>query len=176
MTDKKLGPATIERDFYTKRMFDDHLMKPDNYRRIQPTEAAQILATLKIKVGQFAHSFSNIIPDNEKEYLLRSIKQHKTIPSFYLTITSGLGCWLDQQLQPFCKKLPTFVKSSIKLTELLKLLPDLPDRDRLLLTADAVSMYTNIDTDYALSACPSSHGSSQGHHQIRQSWQSSISS
>jgi hypothetical protein len=169
MTDKNLGPAVIERDVYIKRVFNDHLLKTDTYRRIEPDEAAQILTTIKMKVGQFTQSFSHVLPENEREYLLRSIKQHKKIPSFYLTmkihktpmatrpivaicgtITSGLGCWLDQQLQPICKKLPTYLKSSFELTELLKSLPDLPDGARLF-TADAVSMYTNIDTDHALS-------------------------
>jgi hypothetical protein len=122
-----------------------------------------------MKVGQFTQSFSHILSINEKEYLLRSIKQHRNIPSFYLTmkinmtpmatqpivairgsITPGLGTWLDQQLQPICKKLPTYLKSSFVLTGLLKDLPDLPDGARLF-TADAVSMYTNIDTGHALS-------------------------
>jgi hypothetical protein len=122
-----------------------------------------------MKVGQFTQSFPHILPINEKEYLLRSIKQHRKIPRFYLTmkihktsmatrpivairgsITAGLGTWLDQQLQPICKKLPTYIKSSFELTDLLKDLPDLPDSARLF-TADAVSMYTNIDTDHALS-------------------------
>jgi hypothetical protein len=169
MTDKKLGPAVIERDVYIKRVFADHLLKPETYRRIQPNEAAELLTTLKMKVGQFAQSFKNTLPENETEYLLRSIKQHKKIPSFYLTtkihktpmatrpivairgsITSGLGCWLDQQLQPLCKKLPTYLKSSFELTELLNDLPDLPPGTKLF-TADAVSMYTNIDTDHAFS-------------------------
>jgi hypothetical protein len=70
MTDKNLGPAVIKRDVYIKRVSNDHLLNSDTYRRIEPTEAAQILTTLKLKVGQFAQSFSNILPDNEREYLL----------------------------------------------------------------------------------------------------------
>ena len=168
MTDKNLGPAVIERDVYTRRVFQDHLLQAETYRRIDPTEAAEIITTIKMKVGQFLQSFSGVIPANEKEYLSRSIKLHKKIPTFYLTmkihktpmatrpivairgsITSGLGCWLDQQLQPICKKLPTYLKSSFELTDLLTALPALPEGARLF-TADAVSMYTNIDTDHAL--------------------------
>jgi hypothetical protein len=40
---------------------------------------------------------------------------------------SGLECWQDQQLQPICKRLPTCLKSSFELTDLLKNLPDLPE-------------------------------------------------
>jgi hypothetical protein len=122
-----------------------------------------------MKAGQFTQSFSHILWINKKEYLLQSIKQHRTIPSFYLTmkihrtpianrpivairgsITAGLGTWLVQQLQPICKKVLSYLKSSFELTDLLKDLPDLPDGARLF-TADAVSMYTNIKTDHALS-------------------------
>ena len=31
MTDKNLGPAVIERDVYTKHVFEDHLLKTDTY-------------------------------------------------------------------------------------------------------------------------------------------------
>jgi hypothetical protein len=122
MTDKNLGPAVMERNVYTRRVFNDHLLKNDTYQRIEPEEAAQILTTLKMKVGQFTQSFSKILLINEKEYLLRLIKQHQNNSKFYLrmkihntpmatrpivaingSITAGLGCWLDQQLQPICK-------------------------------------------------------------------------
>jgi hypothetical protein len=117
MTDKNLGPAVIERNVYTRRVLEDHLLQADTYQRIEPMEAAQIITTIKMKVGQFLQSFSKIIPNNKREFLIRLIKQHKKIPLFYLTmkihrtpmatppivairgsITSGLGCWLDQQL------------------------------------------------------------------------------
>jgi hypothetical protein len=169
ITNKNLGPAVIKRDVYIKRVFNNHLLKTDTYQRIEPDEAAQILTTLKMKVGQFIQSFSHVLQINEKEYLLRSIKQHRNISSFYLTmkihktpmatwpivairgsITAGLGTWLDQQLQPICKKLPTYLKSYFKLTDLLTDLLDLPGGARLF-TADAVSMYTNINTNHALS-------------------------
>jgi hypothetical protein len=29
MTDKNLGPAVIERDVYTRRIFDDHLLQAE---------------------------------------------------------------------------------------------------------------------------------------------------
>jgi hypothetical protein len=128
----------IEHDVDNRRVFTDHLLKTDTYRRIHPTKAAHILTTLKMKVG-LRMSFSSILPDHEIECLKRSIKQHTKTPKFYLmmkihktpwatrpivavrgTITSGLGGWLDQQLQPICKQLPTYyLKSSFELTELL---------------------------------------------------------
>jgi hypothetical protein len=41
--------------------------------------AAQKDQSFTVRVGQFLQSFSNILPENEKEYLSRSIQQHKKI-------------------------------------------------------------------------------------------------
>jgi hypothetical protein len=76
MTDNNLGPPVIERDFHTRRVFEDHLLNADTYRRIEPQEAAEIITTPKMKVGQFLQSFSYILPENEKEYLSRSIQEN----------------------------------------------------------------------------------------------------
>ncbi len=81
MTNKNLGPAVIERDVYTRRVFEDHLLQADTYRRIEPTEAAEIITTIKMKVGQFLQSFSGVIPANEKAYLLRDIKPDNIVTS-----------------------------------------------------------------------------------------------
>ncbi len=58
MTDKNLGPAVIERDVYIRRVFDDHLLKPETYCRIETTEATKITTNIKLKVGQFLQSFA----------------------------------------------------------------------------------------------------------------------
>jgi hypothetical protein len=53
MTDKNLGPAVIERDVYTKRVFNDHLLKNDTYRRIHhvhPCQAIHIPFTVMKKL------------------------------------------------------------------------------------------------------------------------------
>jgi hypothetical protein len=78
-TDKNLGSAVIERDFYTRRVFEDHLLNANTYLFIEPQEAAGIIIILKMKVGQFLQSFSWHHPENEKELLSRSIQQHKKI-------------------------------------------------------------------------------------------------
>jgi hypothetical protein len=65
------------------------------------------------------------------------------------SVTHGLGCWLDQQLKLLIRKLPSYIESSFGLkTQLGRLNVNFSDLS--LFTCDAVSMYTNIDTDHAL--------------------------
>ena len=59
-----------------------------------------------------------------------------------------LGHWIDEELQPIAKKMPAYFKSSYVLKEELLSLRLPPNA--VLFTADADSMYTNIDTDHAL--------------------------
>jgi hypothetical protein len=88
-------------------------------------------------------------------YLLAKV--HKT-PWKTRAIISGCGCttegiahWVNQQLQPICKDLPSYLQSSFTLKKLLKNVCTGANGCRLLLfTADAVSMYTNINTAHAL--------------------------
>jgi hypothetical protein len=75
-------------------------------------------------IYQAAHKNTVVLPNDENP---QNSDDPRPIVAIFGSITSGLGCWLDQQLQPLCKKLPTYRKSSFDLTELLKELPDLPD-------------------------------------------------
>ena len=59
----------------------------------------------------------------------------------------GLSVWLDNQLKPIIKKLRSYIDSSRSFKYSL---PLTVDQRALLFTADATSMYTNIDTDHAL--------------------------
>ena len=66
------------------------------------------------------------------------------------TRMNHLSKWLDFQLQRLKPFVPTYLRDSHDLLARLRNLDGLPSNARLF-TADAVSMYTNIDTDHALS-------------------------
>jgi hypothetical protein len=167
-TDKNLGPAILERAVYTKRAFDDHLNDEKTYLRLSSSEANDRMILIERKIRAFIDNEDFRLPKDERTYLQRSLDVKDKYAYFYLTakvhknpwstrpivsisgsITHGLGRWLDKELQPICRKLQSFISSSFDLkTELASLRIDL-SRARFF-TVDAVSMYTNIDTDHAL--------------------------
>ena len=57
--------------------------------------------------------------------------------------------YLDYKFSHLMKYLPTYVQDSESLTKKLKNIGKLPAGEKLF-TSDAVSMYTNIDTDHGL--------------------------
>jgi hypothetical protein len=167
-TDKNLGPAILERTVYTQRAFDDHLNDETTYLRLSASDADTRMAAIAAKILKFINNEAFRLPKDERTYLERSLKVKDKYAYFYLvakihknpwatrpivsisgSITHGLGRWLDKELQPICRKLQSFISSSFDLkTELASLSID-PSRARFF-TADAVSMYTNIDTTHAL--------------------------
>jgi DNA-binding MarR family transcriptional regulator len=166
-TDKNLGPAIIERSEYTRRAFEDHLNNEATYRRLTPTLANKRITAITRQIQQFIENQPSL-PKDERTYLTRSLSVKDPFAYFYLTakvhkipwktrpivsisgsITHGLGRWLDKELQPICRKLSSFISSSFALKKELASLSIDPSRARFF-TADAVSMYTNIDTDHAL--------------------------
>ena len=93
---------------------------------------------------------------------------HKKYSLFYLTIiihkktwflhplvsTCGtliyrLSRWLDRHLQKLCDTIPTYICNSHMLIQELKNYEKLPS-DIKIFNANAVSMYTNFDTDHAI--------------------------
>jgi hypothetical protein len=116
----------------------------------------------------FIQKYKEHLQKPDITYLERTFKVKDPFPKFYITakvhkspwktrpIVSisgsqlhGLGCWVDHILQPFARYVPSYIKSSRALKELLIALPPLPSKARMF-TADAVSMYTNIATNDAL--------------------------
>ena len=84
-----------------------------------------------------------------------SLKAHKTpwkmrpIVACVGTFMNYLSCWLDYHLQKLKPLIKTYIKDSKELLTKLHELGALPSNARIF-TADANSMYTNIDTDHAI--------------------------
>ena len=82
-------------------------------------------------------------------------KVHKTpwatrpVVSTCGTLLAGLSKWADFWLQQLSSDVPTYLKDSRQLVLRLKELGPLPPGARLF-TADAVGMYTNINTDHGI--------------------------
>jgi len=93
-------------------------------------------------------------PDNLAKFRM-SLKAHKTpwkmrpIVCCAGTMLNNLSRWLDFWLQKTKPFIPTYLKDSDQLLNLLNNLGPLPPNAKLF-AADANSMYTNIDTDHAL--------------------------
>jgi hypothetical protein len=166
--DKNLGPCIIEREVYINRALTEHLNDSTTYRRLTDAEKINKIYDLRRILDDFIKSNKAFLSKDDLKFLKRSTIVNDPLPKFYLTakvhkvpwktrpivslsgsLLHGLGRWIDKLLQPFVKELPTYIKSSFDLKELLENLPILSSKVRIG-TCDAVSMYTNIDTNHAL--------------------------
>ena len=168
-TDKNLGPAIVDRTTYVRHAFQDHLSDQDTYQSLSECEAALAIDELTDELYAFVETHSSRLGPTNKKFLLNSMmevtdpyphlyltfKIHKTplktrpIVSVSGSLLHALGRWVDDQLQPLVRQLPSFIASSFELKQQFDILPPLPATSRLFMF-DAVSMYTNIDTDHAL--------------------------
>ncbi len=169
--DKNLGLCIIERDEYIRRVFKDHLLDTKTYQPMTADAATAHLKSVQSSVKKFLKDSRKLggIDDEDRIYIDRSLdvpdpfsyfygtaKIHKDpwklrpIVSYSGCLLHGLGRWLDQQLQPFARELPTYLKSSFDLKLKLEEMEFPSHQTFSLFTCDARSMYTNIDTDHAL--------------------------
>jgi hypothetical protein len=174
-SDKNLGPVILERTEYIRRAHTDHLCNSTTYKQLTKTEAAARISTIEGLLSKFLDDFGSSLDYHDRVYLERSTQVDDPYAYFYLTakvhktpwstrpivsvcgsLLHSLGRWVDQQLQPICRQLPSYVKSSFEFRQELLTLPDSLDLSRIrIFTCDATSMYTNIDTDHALSTIAS---------------------
>jgi hypothetical protein len=173
-TDKNLGPCILEREQYIQQVFC-LLNDKDTYLRLSEFDASCFQTQLQGKLQAWFQKYIWIISSEDWKYLERTSnasnksldqlcahfyimpKIHKSpwkprpIVSYAGSFLYGLGKWLDKKLQPICRKLPTYCSSSFDLIADLKTYESdfNPETDRLF-TADANSMYTNIDTTHAI--------------------------
>jgi hypothetical protein len=172
LTDKNLGPAILECQQYFLRVYQDHLGHDNTYKRLTKFEAIDLLASTSDSLRQAYDTHRDDLPQSEQTYFDRGLQKSHTeyrIPRFYVTpkvhktpwstrpVVSCVGSfaeifskWLDHQMK---KLLLTFSKTYLK--DLFAILYDIRNLGPLpphakLFTADAVSMYTNIDTLHAM--------------------------
>ena len=167
--DKNLGPCLIERDAYIRFALNDHLNCRDTYRKLTYESACQHMYQLRKDVNKFLYKHRDTLTPEAKKFIRKNTKDcEDPFPKLYLlmkihknplktrpvvscsgSLLHPLGVWLDTALQPIATSLPSFIASSYDLKEAINNLPPLPQNAKLF-TADAVSMYTNIDTYRAL--------------------------
>ena len=166
--DKNLGPAIIEKDVYIQRALSDHLLDTTSYRSLTPDQAMDMKTTIKSKILDWLKKYKKLLTAQERKFIRYHTNQSDTgLPVFYLSakvhktpwstrpiiscsgsLLYSVGVWVDRQLQKVAIQQPSYIKNSKELKDLLLELVLPPGA--LLFTADAVSMYTNIDTEHAL--------------------------
>jgi hypothetical protein len=133
-TDKNLGPAILERSECINRALADHLEDPQTYKQLQEREATAAITSLAQTVESFFEEHNESLTKLDQTYLYRSLDAVDPFPHFYITakvhktpwktrpivstsggILHGLGKWIDRRLQPVCRSLPTYLKSSYEL-------------------------------------------------------------
>ena len=171
-TDKNLGPAILEKSTYINRCLHDHLLDASTYKRLTKTEADARLEgaiyQLKLQVSANRKKLSKAdvkFFDRSLQEIragLRRLPQFRLLPKVHKEpwatrpvvscVNSSMGDpskWLDVKLQQVVRLCPCYLKDSQSLLRKLKHLGKLPPT-AMLVTADAVSMYTNIDTQHGL--------------------------
>jgi hypothetical protein len=178
-TDKNLGPAILDMDLYIAPAHADHLGNTSQYLVLSKDEAhaldlAKFRCILKLIVDDLrldkestAFFTKKLCDPRDKDGIVQMPK-HLHLPYFYLlpkvhktpwktrpvisgvsSVNEPLSKWIDIQLQRVVHLCPVYLKDSWQLLRELCDLPTLPS-EATCFTADAVSMYTNIDNSHGI--------------------------
>ena len=178
--DKNLGPCIMEMNLMIRRCLQDHLLDTTSYTECNELQAhARNEANFRTIVRTMVDDRHNLDKTTIK-YFNRSlctnragtgqvqIPSHLHLPYFYIapkvhkkpwktrpvvsaiaSVPETLSRWIDVQLQKVIHLCPAHLTDSWQLLRDIKNIPPLPP-DVHMFTADAVSMYTNINTTHAL--------------------------
>jgi hypothetical protein len=167
-TDKNLGPAIMDTETYVKQVLTEHLLTKD-YKKLTKESARIQLDNIKAQLKSFITQHQTSLTKEEITYFQRSYKSYHRIPIFYglpkvhkipmtlrpvvSTSSSFLSIfsnWLDFKMKELLPSVKSYLMNSTTLLNDLRHIT-LPE-DALLFTADAKSMYTNIDTTTGVTA------------------------
>ena len=167
--DKGLGPVGIDTKQYIEWGLK-HLLDTNTYSILQQSQATAELEHLYRIIHQWTCKHRSILGNDTTQYIREQVEKARKDPwgYFYLlvklhkipvstrpvcsdcaSLPHSVGKWVDKQLQPIVRKQRTYFQDSFELKHLLGHLDTLPP-NACLFTYDAVSMYTNIDTEECL--------------------------
>ena len=179
-TDKNLGPCIMEMDLMIRRSLTDHLLDTSSYEECSESQAMErneqnFRTIVRTMVDDRAHLdaptikyFTRTLCTNRDGSRCVQIPPHLHLPYFYIapkvhknpwktrpvvsavaSVPEALSRWIDVQLQKVLHLCPAHLTDSWQLLRDIQHIPPLPP-DVHIFTADAVSMYTNINTTHAL--------------------------
>jgi len=164
--DKNLGPAVMDTISYVKQVLKEHLLSKD-YRQLTKEEAQNSMELLKVTLKAAIENNSSHLSESELTYFKQSLACRFRLPIFYglpkvhknpfslwpvVSTTNSLlaifSTWLDYKMKALLPYVQSYIKNSMSVIQDRKQL-QIPD-NALLFSPDAVSMYTNIDTQQAI--------------------------
>ena len=172
LSDKNLGPVTMDRDTYIQRVLDEHLMDTTTYQQLNENDARSQLLDIRERLEYiFLQSIygKRSLTYKEQLFFERAILHNKhRIPTFYGlvkihkspwklrpvvscvgSLNAFVSSWIDFHLQSLKQTIPSYVKDSNDLQSMLENLDPLPPNAKII-TCDAISMYTNIDVQHSI--------------------------
>ncbi len=168
LSDKNLGPVVMDRSDYMNRAISDHLSNTSVYTRLSEYDARRIMASIRFDLESTFERYGDDLCKTEQTYLKRFIEQGTyRMKQFYITIkvhkdnttrpivsccgsqTEGFSKWIDYKCKELLSLVPTLLRDSFQVLKELRELKELPSNAKLF-TFDAVSMYTNINTNHGI--------------------------
>lgn len=171
--DKNLGPALIKTSTYIKLAIKDHLHCRATYRQLSAPEATSHGDRIRDQLTSWLKKWKPHLLPNERRFIKNALNNPETDPisTFYLlmkvhkqplatrpivscsgTLLHALGIWVGSKLQRVAQRQHSYFKSSAILKNIVVDLSLSHPQKTTLFTADAVSMYTNIDTTKAITS------------------------
>ena len=167
--DKNLGGCIMNRETYIIQGIQEHLGNKQVYKKLTKLQADQKMSIVRYKFNIFLSKFKKDLNPAERHYLHEGLyKYQDKYPIFRMsakvrkspwklrpivccagTTLNCLSRWLDYWFQKLKPLLSTYIKDSAQLLSELKQVKQLLN-NCWLFTADAKSMYTNIDTKHAI--------------------------
>jgi hypothetical protein len=164
--DKNLGLAVMDTKTYIKQVLQEHLLT-SRYQQLSKQDSLNRLENFEATLKDLISSNLNYLSKSEVIYFQRSFKIKHRLPIFYglpkvhkIPITlrpvvssvnsfsSVFSNWLDFKMKDLLPLVKSYTKNSSDVINDLKNL-DIPENARLF-SADAKSMYTNIDTNVGI--------------------------